>query len=116
MTGPVVQSNRAMRNHSNTILVTGGGGGIGRGLAEALHKLGNRVIIGGRRAAVLNDACAANPGMSPVLLDISNSASIQAAAYSVLSKSPDLNCIINNAGPAREESRRDKFSNVIEEN
>jgi uncharacterized oxidoreductase len=90
-----------MRNHSNTILVTGGGGGIGRGLAEAFHKLGNRVIIGGRREAVLKDACAANPGMSSVVLDISNSASIQAAAQSVLSKFPDLNCIINNAGLQR---------------
>ncbi len=90
-----------MRNHSNTILITGGGGGIGRGLAEAFHKLGNRVIIGGRREAVLKDACAANPGMSSVILDISNSASIQAAAHSVLAKFPDLNCLINNAGLQR---------------
>lgn len=90
-----------MRNHSNTILITGGGGGIGRGLAEAFHKLGNRVIIGGRREAVLKDVCAANPGMSSALLDISNSASIQAAAHSVLSTFPDLNCVINNAGLQR---------------
>jgi uncharacterized oxidoreductase len=92
---------RTMRNHSNTILITGGGAGIGRGLAEAFHKLGNRVIIGGRREAVLSDACAKNPGMSSVPLDISNSASIQAAADSVLSQFPDLNCLINNAGLQR---------------
>ena len=90
-----------MRNHSNTILITGGGGGIGRGLAEAFHKLGNRVIIGGRREAILNAACAANPGMSSVRLDISDSASIQSAAHSVVSKFPDLNCLINNAGLQR---------------
>lgn len=90
-----------MRNHSNTVLITGGGGGIGRGLAEAFHKLGNRVIIGGRRETVLKEVCAANPGMSSVVLDISNSASIRAAAHSVLAQFPDLNCLINNAGMQR---------------
>ena len=54
-----------MRMHSNTIFITGGSSGIGRGLAEAFHKLGNQVIISGRREATLMAICEANPGMRP---------------------------------------------------
>ena len=90
--------NGIMRIHANTIFITGGGAGIGRGLAEAFHKLDNRVVIGGRREAVLKDTCAANPGMSHVVMDVANAESIRTAADAVVARFPDLNCVINNAG------------------
>jgi uncharacterized oxidoreductase len=90
-----------MRLDSNTIFITGGGTGIGRGLAEAFHKLGNRVIIGGRREGVLKDVCATNPGMSHVIVDVADAESVRRTAQAVTSQFAELNCVINNAGIQR---------------
>jgi uncharacterized oxidoreductase len=90
-----------MKMQSNTIFITGGGAGIGRGLAEAFHKLGNQVIIAGRREEMLKKTCAANPGMSYLPMDIADAASIRSGAAQVTSRYPQLNCVINNAGIQR---------------
>jgi uncharacterized oxidoreductase len=82
----------------NTIFITGGGSGIGRGIAETFHKLGNQVIISGRRKAALEETTKANPRMVSIELDIESPASIQAATKQLITTYPGLNVLINNAG------------------
>jgi uncharacterized oxidoreductase len=90
-----------MRMHSNTILITGGTSGIGKGLAEAFHKLGNQIIITGRREDRLRSICAANPGMRYFVLDVTDLAAVQVTARRILQDFPGLNCVFNNAGMQR---------------
>ena len=89
-----------MKMTGNTIFITGGGSGIGRGLAEAFHKLGNEVIISGRRKAMLEETVNANPGMQSVELDVTNPASLEKVTSELMTKYPKLNVVINNAGIA----------------
>jgi uncharacterized oxidoreductase len=92
-----------MNSTGNTILITGGGSGIGRGLAVALHALGNQIVIAGRRKDALDKTTAANSGMKSLPLDIQDPVAIRAFAARAAAKFPSLNVLINNAGIMRAE-------------
>lgn len=87
-----------MNTEKDTVLITGGGAGIGRAFAEALHAKGAKVIIAGRRAEALKAVADANPGMAYAVLDVADPAAIPAFAKKVIADHPALNTIISNAG------------------
>lgn len=89
-----------MNLNGNTVFITGGGSGIGRGLAEAFYKRGNHVIIGGRHKEQLKAVTDSYPGMECVEIDITQPVNVRAAARWLTENHPKLNVLINNAGIA----------------
>ncbi len=83
------------------ILVTGGGTGLGRSMAEAFMALGAHVVIWGRRGAVLDTAAAemrAATGGScdSMAVDIRNGGAIDEAMQAIFDAGP-LTGLVNNA-------------------
>lgn len=87
-----------MKTTGNTILVSGGGSGIGLALAQRWHDAGNSVIVTGRNLAKLEAAIAGRPNMSAVTLDVTDADAIAAFAKDIVAKHPRLNVLVNNAG------------------
>ncbi|MFC4501060.1 MULTISPECIES: SDR family oxidoreductase [Streptomyces] len=87
-----------MKMTGNTILITGGTSGIGRGLAVRLHEGGNKVIVAGRRKELLDEIAAEHPGIDGLVLDVADPDSIAQARETVAASYPELNVLVNNAG------------------
>jgi uncharacterized oxidoreductase len=93
-----------MKMTGNTILITGGTSGIGRALAEAFYDRGNRVIVSGRRQALLDKITASRPGMVGMPLDLDDPASLPRLAEDVRARFSELNVLVANAGISRAEN------------
>lgn len=87
-----------MKLTNHTVLITGGGSGIGGGLAKAFHALGNKVIITGRREKILADFASKFPGMEAFTMDVARDGDVERLFKVISEKFPSLDVLINNAG------------------
>ncbi len=92
-----------MKTTGNTILITGGGSGIGRKLAQRFNALGNTVIVAGRRMETLEETIAGRNDMYAVVVDVDDCDEITELARRMVAEYPALNVLINNAGIMRRE-------------
>jgi uncharacterized oxidoreductase len=93
-----------MKTSGNTILITGGGSGIGEALAHRWHDAGNVVVVSGRRREALDQAVAGRPSMHAMALDVEDAAAVADFARRVVAEHPALNVLVNNAGIMRFEA------------
>jgi gluconate 5-dehydrogenase len=80
-------------------VVTGGGRGIGRGMAEGLHRHGATVVIAGRTLATLEETVAAlGERAHAVTCDVSQENDVIALRDAVLARCGKIDVLVNNAG------------------
>jgi uncharacterized oxidoreductase len=90
-----------MKVEGNTILITGGATGIGLALAESFLKLGNQVIICGRRKERLIEVQKMHPDLHIVECDVSYENGRNSLFKYVTENFNDINVLVNNAGIQR---------------
>tara|TARA_B100000700_G_scaffold299379_1_gene366385 strand:- start:1828 stop:2571 length:744 start_codon:yes stop_codon:yes gene_type:complete len=97
-----------MQTNGNTILITGGGSGIGRELAHKWHDLGNTVIVAGRTQASLDETAAGHANIHTMIVDVGDADDLARFAKKVVEVHPAINVLVNNAGIMR-------FEDITEE-
>jgi uncharacterized oxidoreductase len=90
-----------MKTSGNTIILTGGGSGIGRALAQRWHDAGNKVVIAGRNTHALEETAAGRPGIAVERLDVDDVIGLKGNVAAILERHPEVNVLVNNAGIMR---------------
>lgn len=88
-----------MSLEGRTALITGGGRGIGRAIAERLAQGGAKVIVTGRTQAEIDEVAAATGGTA-LPMDVADRAALDAALASLRERGLHVDILVNNAGAA----------------
>ena len=87
------------RLDGETALITGGGSGLGFGIAEAFARSGARVLIAGRRLAVLEEAASKlDRAVTSLELDVTNYQALDQTLSKIAEQVAPITILVNNAG------------------
>ncbi|RZK47103.1 MAG: SDR family NAD(P)-dependent oxidoreductase, partial [Pedobacter sp.] len=89
-----------MNISNKTILITGGGSGIGYEIARQLSEKGNNIIIVGRTAGKLAEAAASLQNTTAITVDVNSEQDVTNLVKQISERFPSLSVLINNAGRA----------------
>jgi len=89
-----------MNLENKTILITGGGSGIGYETAKLLSQKNNKIIIIGRTIDKLRKAAETFENVDAIVCDVTDDTAVKALVKNLETKYPDLSVLINNAGKA----------------
>jgi uncharacterized oxidoreductase len=103
-----------MKTTKNTVLITGGGSGIGFAMAKLFSKNHNKVIIVGRNEGRLKEAVSKLNNVTYIVSDITDAADTDTLVEEIKQKYPDLNVLVNNAGRAILHNFANEDSNAFE--
>lgn len=89
-----------MRLEGKVALITGGGTGIGRAIAEAFVAQGARVCVAGRRQQPLDEVVSHLPSdrAISVTADVTHASEVRHAVEATVARFGALNILVNNAG------------------
>jgi 3-oxoacyl-[acyl-carrier protein] reductase len=102
-----------MRLDGKRVLITGGGSGIGAGIARRFVAEGAKVTVSGRREAPLK-ALAKEIGCHVVSGDVSQSADAEEMVRQTVDAHGGLDVVVNNAGVARFQPLAETTDEVLE--
>jgi uncharacterized oxidoreductase len=89
-----------MNTTNKTVLITGGGSGIGFEIAKLFSENGSKVIITGRSEARLKDAIAKLNNVDYITADVTKADDTEKLVSHIKANYPALDVLINNAGSA----------------
>ena len=87
-----------MNINNKTVLITGGGSGIGLAIAQQLSERNNKVIITGRTAERLQAAAATLKNVTAITADVTNEEDVKRLVATIQADFGGLDILINNAG------------------